>query len=35
MGVIRVSYKQMDEIRKDEPLGIGKEGSCYLTENGL
>ena len=33
MGVIRLNYQQIDEIRKNKPLGIGKEGSCYLYKN--
>ena len=34
MGVISLTYKQMDEIRKNKPFGKGKEGSCYYHKNG-
>ena len=33
MGVLRINYQQMDEIRREKPLGIGKEGSCYRIDN--
>ena len=35
MGAIRVDYKQMEEIRKNKPIGIGKEGSCYHLEDDI
>ena len=33
MGVVRLNYQQMDEIRKNKPIGTGKEGSCYFLDN--
>ena len=33
MGVIRVNYKQMEDIRKGICIGSGKEGRCFLIDS--